>query len=322
VVSAADGCVAWRGLVVEKRDAGRRLDAFLSLRFQAHSRSEFARHILEGLVRSEKREVKPSTRIAEGEHLRIYVPGLAPTSPPPPLPGILFEDDRLIVADKPAGMLVHPAGERFVWSLVGLFREAYRDCRIDLVHRLDRDTSGAIMLSKDLEANAFMKDQFFRREVGKRYKAIVRGSPAWESVESRGAIGASPVSEIRLRKAVVPDGLSAHTSFRALRRMDGLSLVECVIHTGRTHQIRVHLEQLGLPILGDKIYGQPDSVFLAYIEEGADDGMRAQLRFPRHALHSDCLRFRHPEGGSRRIQAPLPMDMQRLVDGGVPSWQA
>ena len=311
---------AWRGLVVEKRDAGRRLDAFLSLRFQAFSRSEFSRHIIEGLVRSESREVKPSTRIAEGERLRIYVPGLAPTTPQPPLPAILYEDERLIVADKPAGMLVHPAGERFVWSLVGLFRSAYPDHRIDLVHRLDRDTSGAILLSKDTGANAFMKDLFFRREVGKTYLAITRGCPRWDSAEADGPIGASETSEIRLRKAVVPGGLPARTSVRTLRRMDGLALVECVLHTGRTHQIRVHLEHLGHPILGDKIYGQPDAVFLACIEEGADAEQRAVLRFPRHALHSRSLRFQHPAGGRRMVTAPLPADMQHLVDGGMPAW--
>ena len=311
---------AWRGLVVEKRDAGRRLDAFLSLRFQAFSRSEFSRHILDGLVRSESREVKPSTRIAEGERLRIYVPGLAPTTPRPPLPPVLYEDNRLIVADKPAGMLVHPAGERFVWSLVGLFRTAYPGHRIDLVHRLDRDTSGAILLSKDSEANAFMKDQFFRREVGKTYLAITRGCPCWDSAEADGPIGASPVSEIRLRKAVVSGGLPARTSIRTLRRMDGLALVECVLHTGRTHQIRVHLEHLGHPILGDKIYGQPDAVFLACIDTGVDEEHRKALRFPRHALHSRSIRFRHPAGGRRLVTAPLPLDMQQVVDGAQPAW--
>ncbi len=256
-----------------------------------------------------------------GERLRLYVPGLVPTTPPPPLPEVLYEDDRIIVANKPTGMLVHPAGHKFVWALIGLFKTARPEGRLDLVHRIDRETSGAIILTKDKEANAFLKTKLANREVQKTYHAIVNGAPDWNVKDINAPIGIDEDSEVRLRRCVVDGGQYSHTTATVLQRMKEHTLVECALHTGRTHQIRVHMEHVGYPLLGDKLYGNPDWVFLDYLEHRETERMREHVRFPRHCLHAAIIRFPHPDGGFKKIRAPLPMDMQSIVDGEEPIWK-
>lgn len=267
------------------------------------------------------RRLKPSSILTLGETLQIFIPGIAPTKPPPPLPPILFEDDRVIAFNKPAGMLAHPSGDQFVWGLIGLVRSARPDATIDLVHRLDRDTSGVMVLTKDKAANVFLKKRFMERTVEKAYRAIARGEISWDVREVRAPIGPALNSEIRLRRGIRPDGQHAHTTVTVIQRMKGCSLVSCRIHTGRTHQIRVHMEHVGHPLLGDKLYGHPDAVFLSWLaEKQADAALRQTLQFPRHALHAWSLRFEHPDAGEQTLIAPLPEDMQQVVDGVTPTW--
>ncbi len=266
------------------------------------------------------RTLKPSSLLRAGERLRILIPGIAPDAPPPELPPIVHEDDRFIAFDKPAGMLVHPAGQQFVYALIGLARRARPLPSLDLVHRLDRETSGVVLLAKDTEANAFVKEAIRHHRVAKTYQAIVRGTVPWEEMVIDGAIGSSPSSIVRVRRAVVPNGLASKTEVRVLRRMAAHTLVECRPISGRTHQIRLHLEHAGFPILGDKLYGQPDHVFLEWLREGATPLVTEAIGFPRHALHAASLVFPHPRGTPLRIHAPLAPDMQAIVDGDAPSW--
>ena len=254
------------------------------------------------------------------ERLRLFVPGLVPSSPPPPLPDVLYEDERLIVVNKPSGMLVHPAGDTFVWALIGLFKTARPEGSLDLVHRIDRETSGAIIITKDKEANSFLKTKLANREFQKTYHAIVRGVPTWDEFDINAPIGINEDSDVRLRRWVVEGGQRSHTTATVLQRMKHFSLVECALHTGRTHQIRVHMEHVGFPLLGDKLYGQPDWVFLDYLNHRETDRMREAIRFPRHCLHAAIVRFPHPDGGYKKIRAPLPADMQAIVDGMEPTW--
>jgi 23S rRNA pseudouridine1911/1915/1917 synthase len=307
---------------VTESGAGMRLDLWLSKRFSCLSRTAAARHVRQGEIESEWRPLKGSLRMREGEPIRVYVPGLAPDGDPPPLPEVLFEDPRVLVFNKPPGMLAHPAGDRFTWALIGLAKDARPDHHMDLVHRLDRDTSGVLVLTKDGAANALLKATFKNRsvELRKEYLAIVHGEVPWDERETVAPVGDLSTSEVRLRRGVVPDGLPARTTFTVLKRMDGRTLVRCLLHTGRTHQIRVHLEHEGHGIVGDRLYGQPDAVFLDWYENGVTPMVRSTVGFPRQCLHAWRLRLPHPDGGIVELEAPLPDDMRALVDGALPVW--
>jgi 23S rRNA pseudouridine1911/1915/1917 synthase len=310
----------WRELLLDERAEGRRVDVYLSLRFEGFSRAAMARFVSEGAVLSVGRTLKPSSLLRTGERLRILIPGIAPESAPPELPPIVYEDDRLIAFDKPAGMLVHPAGQKFVYALIGLARRARPIPSLDLVHRLDRETSGVVLLAKDVEANAHVKNAIRHHQVSKTYQAIVRGVVPWESTLVDAPIGSSPSSIVRVRRAVVPHGLPSKTEVRVLQRMAAHTLVECRPISGRTHQIRLHLEYTGFPILGDKLYGQPDDVFLEWLREGATERVKEAIGFPRHALHAASLVFPHPRGSPLRIHAPLAGDMRAIVEGAAAAW--
>lgn len=310
----------FRRVFVTDTSAGRRLDVFLSLRFSDWSRTRIARAITEGLVISEDRPLKPSTTLKAGEVLRVYIPGIAPQNTAPPLPPILYEDTHLLLLNKPPGMLTHPSGQRWEYAVIGLVREARPDIRPALAHRLDRDTSGVLVLTKTDVANRYMKDAFQNRIVSKSYLAIVRGSVPWEEEIADGPIGICG-GTLELRRAVRPDGDVAQTRVNVVQRLQNHTLVQCKPLTGRTHQIRVHLESLGFPILGDKIYGQPDDIFLEYMAQGITERVRTTVGFPRQCLHAASIAFPHPASGQiLKVNAPLPEDMQNIVDGIPPQW--
>ncbi len=269
------------------------------------------------------RTLKPSSMLRDGETLRIYVPGIAPIDLPPEMPAVLYEDDTMIAVDKPSGMLMHPVGQRYAHALVGLVRQARPDAHIDLSHRLDRETSGVVLLTKTAVANVHMKKMFQTRKVGKVYWALVRGVVPWDDETADVSLGHAEGSAVILRQGKNDSGAAAKTVFRVLKRLAAHTLVACKPLTGRTHQIRAHLEYLGYPILGDKLYGQADDVFLEYLDARAGERVRSIIGFPRHALHARSIAFPHPETGQiMRVRAPLPDDMRRIVDGGSPAWPA
>lgn len=313
---------AHRVVEVNARGAGRRVDAYLAVRFSDWSRSAFARLIREGLVVSDQRgHLKPSTTLAEGEVLRIYIPGLAPDAPPPPLPPVLYEDASLLVFDKPAGLLMHSVGQKWSYGLVGLARGARPEADMDIAHRLDRETSGVVVLTKDPDTNRRMKELFMTRMVGKTYVALVRGVPTWDHLSCDAPLGPAIGSEVELRRGANPAGDAATTRFTVLKRLPRFALVACRPLTGRTHQIRAHLEILGFPILGDKLYGQPDDIFLEHLRVGPTDRVRAALGLARHALHARAITFPHPHSGQAlRVRAPLPADLRAVLDGAEPHW--
>jgi 23S rRNA pseudouridine1911/1915/1917 synthase len=300
-----------RWLPVPERARGMRLDRFLAKRFADRSRSQFAQWIKQGLVMDAKgQSLRASATLRGGERLQLAIPGIAPDSPPPPLPDILHEDERLVVLDKPAGLLVHPTGTAFAWAVIGLAREHWPEA--DIVHRLDRDTSGVLVLSKDPEANVFLKAAFKTRSVVKHYEAFVRGPLAEPRYEVHAPIGFAE-GPIRIQMAVRDDGQAAHTDIEVLGQSRGgeLTHVRCRLHTGRTHQIRVHCAHIGGGLVGDRMYGVPPEVFLDAWEHGVDRSVIARAGAPRQALHAAQLAMPHPDGGIVEVTAPLPEDMRR-----------
>ncbi len=307
----------WEDLEVGAPGAGRRADVWLAQLFPHFSRSAVARRFKHGRIRGRDRPVKAGTVLCLGERLCFCRPELAPDHPPPPLPTIVHEDDRLIAFDKPAGLLVHPSGGRFVWSLVALARIARPGLQLHLVHRLDRFTSGVVVMAKDRQANHFLKAAFQAQIPEKSYWAVCRGSPAWDTLLVDAAIGDDQGSRVRLRMGVRPDGQWARTRLFVLARWGDRCLVAARPRTGRTHQIRLHLEHAGHPILGDRLYGQPDEVFIHIHEQGFDDWALRRVGLPRHALHARVLRLPHPDGGAVELRAPLPADLAALLQEPV-----
>lgn len=304
-----------RRLVVPTQDAGSRADVWLSVRLSSWSRSGAARAIREGRVRSALRTLKPSSVLHALEELELEVARARPPGPRPPCPPLLYEDARVAVFDKPAGMLAHPTGRVFAWGLITLARERYPGESLHLAHRLDRETSGVSVVARDDDANRALKRAFKERHVHKRYLAVVRGLPPWERLQVDAPLGRDEGSPILLRQAVRSDGQAARTDLEVLLRCPerGLSLVRATPWTGRTHQIRVHLEHVGFPILGDKLYGQPPEVFLSIFEGRPLPDLAERLGHPRHALHAEHLELPHPEGGLVQVSSPLPADLaQRL----------
>lgn len=306
-----------RVLDVPPAGDGMRLDVFLSRRFLDRSRSWLSRGIRAGAVRSEDgRVLKGSAIVHTGDVLHLLLDGIAPKGPPPPFPPILFEDRRVVAVDKPAGLLTHPVGTDYAWALISLAKQRWASDRVDLVHRLDRDTSGVQLLTRDLDANRFLKDRLHDPGTRKEYLAICKGEAPWDEVVLDGPIGSAD-GPIRIQMAVRPDGLEARTDVTVVDRKPGFTLVRCRIHTGRTHQIRVHLSHAGLPLLGDRLYGVPPEVFLDIQEHGVTEATFAAAGAPRQALHAARVVLPHPDSGELDLQAPMPEDMAGWWADGV-----
>jgi len=315
----SDDWPRYRDVDVSERADGMRLDKFLSLRFPRKSRSFFARALKRREITDPVGTVlRASHTVRQGDVVWIWTPGIAPTEAPPPLPEVLFNEDGVLILNKPAGLLAHPAGEEYAWSVVGVARNAWRENDVDLVHRLDRDTSGTLVLTRDQRLNGSLKKLFLEQRVSKEYVAIARGDIPWESKHVRAPIGRDG-GEIRIKMGVQPDGLPSHTEFHVMeKRLDTpvgpLTMVRCVLHSGRTHQIRVHLAHCGYPLLGDRLYGVPPHIFLATLDGKLTADHIALTGAPRQALHAARIQFETPAGKRIDVQAPLPSDMRRWWD--------
>jgi 23S rRNA pseudouridine1911/1915/1917 synthase len=300
---------------VEKSLPSARLDKFLCEKFPAASRGALQRLIEEGHVRVNGEAVKPTHHPHAGEQIEVHWPEAKPAEAQPekiPL-DILFEDKSLLVVNKPAGLVVHPAAGHEEHTLVNALLHHCQGslsgiggvARPGIVHRLDKETSGCLVVAKNDETHIALAEQFSNREVKKIYHALVCGEPARDSGEIRAAIARHPTH--RKRMAVRDDsaGRAAHTSYRILERLYAATLMEAQIHTGRTHQIRVHFQFIGHPLVGDDTYGAKQNARVKELTNYAA---------PRVMLHAKNLSFIHPRTQKpMNFEAPLPADFKQAL---------
>ena len=314
-----------------------RLDTFLCRHLTWRSRTSVQRLIRDGYVSirhaAPEREAlplaeerRPGRTLYDGAHVVVRIPEeLRIPAPRADAEGVrvLFEDDEVLAVDKPPHLAVHPSGRHLGDTLIQRVHARYRSpdedaeerLPIRLCHRLDRETSGLILLGKGEVAHRELTVQFERREVRKEYLAIVHGVPERDSGIVDEAIGPALASEVRLKMCVRVDGQPSVTEWRVVERYRSFALVACRPRTGRQHQIRVHMDAIGHPLVGDKLYGVDDGVFLRASRGESTDADRAELLLDRHALHSHELRWRSPATGQRRVQtAPLAEDLQAFLE--------
>jgi 23S rRNA pseudouridine1911/1915/1917 synthase len=304
---------------VTERESGRRLDQFLSETDFNLSRSRAKNLVENHLILLNQRPTKPSAHVKTGDRVSGFLPEATPLSlKPEPLPlTILYEDPSIIVIDKPAGMVVHPAYGNPSGTLVNALLYHCKDLdgingvlRPGVVHRLDKDTSGVIVVAKEDQAFHHLTKQFKNRTVEKVYLAIVYGKfgPGEGLIDS--AIGRHP-SERKRMSTRTKRGRAAVTRWKKVEEFDGCTLLEIFPQTGRTHQIRVHLSSIGHPVFGDPLYGR----------KGRTGAIRNPVlkecvrRINRQALHAQRLKFIHPRTEERmEFVAPIPQDMKDALE--------
>jgi 23S rRNA pseudouridine1911/1915/1917 synthase len=295
---------------IEQPDSGARLDHFLASHVPGLSRSRLQDLIKQGHAKLNGLTVKPGARLRAGDSIVLREP--------PPIPAIaeaedialqvLFEDEDLIVIDKPPGLVVHPAAGHQTGTLVNALLHHCQNLsgiggeqRPGIVHRLDKETSGCLVAAKSDSAHQVLARQFAGREVTKIYLALAAGRFARRAGAIEAPIGRHPVQ--RKKMAVVERGRTARTDYRVLAEIEGGTLVECTLHTGRTHQIRVHLKHIGHPVLGDDVYGRRGG-------------------YPRQMLHAWKLGFAHPRTGEPvSFESPVPADFRVAGAPGALAWE-
>lgn len=315
------------GWLVEEFCEDERLDKYLAGRFPSWSRSTVhdwivAQQVLvDGLLR------KPSFRIGSAMTISVlsWPEKAEPDTPvePQDIPlEIVWEDDRLAVVNKPAGLVVHPGAGCPDGTLANALAFRYRKLsglngavRPGIVHRLDKDTSGLLVVALDDDAHRFLAAQLADRSLSRTYDALVWGMPEERRVDL--PIGRDPHNRVRM--AVVPDGRSAATRVRVPRPGSPCSLVECSLETGRTHQIRVHLSHGGTSVVGDSVYGGGRER-LDRIQPMEKAVARSVLgSISRQCLHARALRLIHPNGSERSFESPWPADFKAAVNAAFPA---
>ena len=294
--------------LVPRELAGRRLDQALARMFPEHSRSRLQAWLREGHIRLDSGAATPKQKVWGGEEVR-----LAPQPGPEDFAyraesialTVVYEDASVIVVDKPAGLVVHPGSGNWKGTMLNALLHHAPELaavpRAGIVHRLDKDTSGLLVVARTLQAQTDLVRQLQARTVKRDYLALVHGT-----VKGAGSVEA-PIgrdARVRTRMAVTSRGKPALTRFRVRQRFGDATLLECSLATGRTHQIRVHMHSIGHPLVGDPVYRL----------WRARTGKSALYSFPRQALHAWRLGFVHPDTGEeKRFESPLPADMRDLL---------
>ncbi len=300
--------------LVEGECHGWRLDRFLQKKMRRLSRCRIQR-VIRGDCEVQGRPAKPATTVCTGQIVRFRRPALVEPEVPRDI-RVVHEDLLFYVIDKPAGLPIHPTARYHYSTLTAVLRERFPAETLQVAHRLDRETSGLLLIARTHRAAVALKGGFARRLMEKRYLAIVHGVFPQEQLLIDSPIGPCG-GAVRVRMAVRPTergGLPARTEVRVLRRFPAHTLVLCLPHTGRQHQIRVHLDSVGYPIVGDKLY--PDEeLFMTWADHGFE-AVSDRLPLVRHALHATGLAFPHPGTGERvEVTCPLPPDLEAFLAG-------
>jgi 23S rRNA pseudouridine1911/1915/1917 synthase len=310
--------------VVKARMAGKRIDAYLTSRFSDYSRSIFQKVIDAEAVLVNGQPVKASYKVRLGDEIRVWLPELADEFPAPeaiPIE-VVYEDSAFTVVNKPPRMVTHPAKGHWTGTLVNALQFHYDSLstlagehRPGIVHRLDRDTSGLLIVAKDDRAHRQLALQFEERTIRKEYLAVVAGVPQRDRDYIERPIGPHPTNREKMAIRLPEDGgKAAVTYYEVLERFRGFAFLRCSPMTGRTHQIRIHLTHAGHPIVADKLYSGRDRLMLGDLA-GPDHPDAEKLLLDRQALHAHSLYLTHPfSGESLNLTAPLPDDMTGLLD--------
>ncbi len=298
-------------LQVQSSDAGKRLDSLLHERLPEFSRSRLQSWIKDGHVLVDGKVSRSSHLLRGGEEIAVESVSLPPLkAEAEDLPvKILYEDEDVVVVDKPVGMVVHAGAGHHQGTLVnallhhfGTLSSVNGDLRPGIVHRIDKETSGVLVVARNDAAHRSLAEQFQNREVEKVYLALVHGRMKQPEGRITAPITRDPVRRVRMT-AKLTTGRTALTDYRVLEEFEYFSYLEVRIGTGRTHQIRVHLSSIGNPVAGDRLYGAPASI----------PGVPP---FQRFYLHAHRIGIRHPSSGQRLVvESPLPADFLDLLDG-------
>lgn len=311
-----------RRLIVSEDLAGARLDHYLKRVIPRLSRTRIQTVIATQLTRGDGRAPRPAMTVHVGDELILRRPAKAE----PPCPrtfGVLYQDDDLLVVDKPAGLPVH-ASAKFYWNtLTRVVSERFPDTPWQIGHRLDRETSGALALAGNKPAAAALKGAFEHKRAAKTYLAICHGQPPWPeagapplTLDAPLALSGpgDPTKLPGVRMIVRADGLPAVTKVSVVERAGAYALVQCDLVTGRQHQIRAHLAHAGFPIVGDKLYAHGDDAFMTFCDGGMTRALAERFVLPRHALHAHRLRLPHPRTGAPvEAVAPLAWDLAAFL---------
>ena len=309
---------------VKARMTGKRIDAYLSSRYPDFSRSVIQKVIDADAVLINGAPTKASYKVREGDVVTVWLPELSDDAfNPEDIPiGIVYEDDAFVVVNKPPGLVTHPAKGHWSGTLVNALQFHFDklstvggENRPGIVHRLDRDTSGLLIVAKDDRAHAALAKQFEERTIRKDYLAIVSGVPSRDADFIERMIGPHPTHRERMAIRLPEDGgKEARTFYEVIERFNGYAFVRCKPQTGRTHQIRVHLTHIGHPILADKLYTNRSSFSLADLA-GPQTPDADRILLDRQALHAHALHLTHPLSGEElHFSAPLPDDMAGTLE--------
>jgi 23S rRNA pseudouridine1911/1915/1917 synthase len=304
--------------------AGSRLDRFVQGELKRTSRTRAQAIIERGAYSPDARRLRSNDRVRAEQFVLLWRPPWDEDAPDVEL-CVLHDDPHLLAVDKPPGIPVHPTARYHASTVVKLLEAARPGEHLRLSHRIDRETSGVLLLAKTAEADRLVKIQFEEREaVEKRYLAITWGWPEADVFRIERRLELDPTSKYKVKMRIATDGqgLTAATGFEVLGRRvhpetgRRYALVRCALETGRQHQIRLHLRSEGLPLVGDKLYGPDDTLFARGADGELTDDDRARLELDRHALHAASLELNHPITGVRlRIESPLPDDLSAFWEG-------